>query len=91
MAEHHYTLSEPVLCVAQPNTGKPCSLRPGFEPEIITCLRVVERLEVITAGDMQNYTPEDLQNKLKSCQQQHEELARWVRELIVEIPQLEGS
>ena len=83
MTNGHYTLSEPALCAAQPQTGNPASLRPGFEPEIITCLRVVERLEILTEGDLNTCSTEDLQNKLKSCQQQHEELARWVKELIV--------
>lgn len=83
MADRHYTLTEPALCAAQPKTGNPCSLRPGFEPEIITCLRVVERLELLTEGDLNACSTEELQNKLKSCQQQHEELALWVKELIV--------
>lgn len=83
MAERHFTLSEPALPAAQPQTGNPCSLKPGFEPEIITCLRVVERLEILTDGDINNCSPEELQNKLKSCKQQHEELALWVKELIV--------
>ncbi|MEH6578628.1 MAG: hypothetical protein V7731_16320 [Amphritea sp.] len=81
MATNKYK-SETSDLFIQPTTGRPRTLKKGAEDEVITLLRLLERLHILTDFDAENYNHEFLINRLKCCQQQHSELAEWARRLL---------
>ena len=81
MATNEYK-SEISDLFVQPTTGRPRTLKKGVEDEVITLLRLLERLHILTDFDAENNNHEFLLSRLKSCQQQHRELAEWARRLL---------
>ena len=67
----------------QPATGQPCKLKEGTEDQVITLLRVIQRLEYITDANLDDSDEKSMRRALRCCQQQHEELALWATELLI--------